>query len=368
VYFLLLIFSFSVHAQFKPQVVNSGATSSVSPAPAAASPSVDPATKAAPALPQGMNPAAQQGQQPPKAGGGSPSPQDISKPPGSQGPFSNGAGPTGTNWYSGDQSTGATPGTFDMNGSGMCGDGQDMWKAVGNVMQKGVLPPNQSYNINAPNWAKISPAGDSCNFGPGKASMCTSATAAAFCQHISDLTAKGLRLTPQQIEFLNGPQVKALINGNTFSMAYLYQYLGGASLHGSGGNIQSVLAQAKTGDVLKIDRTNKTGHSTIFKEVKGNQVCYWSSNTATRGTGVQCENISSLTNAVISRFPSDLGAIPGRIDQMRSSIAGINASQANAMKAGQVKWAAKLECTNPPSLQKQANNESSTTTPPPANR
>lgn len=270
--------------------------------------------------------------------------------------YENGAGPTGNNWGSGDQSTGATPGgDFSMEGAGLCGPGQDLWTAAGNVMKNNVIPQGQGYDMGATGWAKLSqPGGRDCSFGPGKQSMCTSATAAAFCQHFADLTnSHGLKLTDSQIAFLNGSQVRAAINGNTYSVALLFQHLGGASLEGTAakGNIQNVLSQAKTGDVLRIDRNNGTGHSTIFQGIRGDKFCYWTSNRGTNGVGTQCENISSLTTAVVSRFPSDLSQIPGRIDQMRSSLGSLTIGKANATKASEVKWAQTLECIQPPSLQ-----------------
>lgn len=270
-----------------------------------------------------------------------------------QHPGVNGAGPTGSNWSTGvpsgaPGSTGARGMPFDLNGSGQCGAGQDLWRAAGAVMNEGVIPPGQGYNINAPNWPKMvgtAPNQLRCEFSPGKTSMCTSATAAAICQHFADLSNSGkIQLSQSQVNFLNGPQVRAAINGNTFSVAYLFQHLGGSSLHGKGQNIRSVLAQAKTGDVLRLDRTNGTGHSTIFKEIKGDQFCYWTSNTGTNGVGVQCENLSSLTQVVVSRFPSNLSSLPGKLDHAAREVASLNSSRANAMQASSVNWASGLEC------------------------
>jgi hypothetical protein len=288
----------------------------------------------------------QQQQQQPAQGGPNPLQQILQQ-------FTNGAGPTGNNWDSGTPSgssgsTGARGIPFDMVGAGQCGTGQDLWSAAKAVMDEGVIPSNQGYNINAPNWPKLTGTAPNqlrCDFSPGKQSMCTSATAAAICQHFASLSNSGkMQLTASQVAFLNGPQVKAAINGNTFSVAYLFQYLGGSSLHGKGGNIRETLAQAKTGDVLRIDRNNGTGHSTIFKEIRGDQFCYWTSNTGTNGVGVQCENISALTQVVVSRFPADVAAVPARIDQMASSLRGLNTTAANGMQASSIRWASALDC------------------------
>lgn len=123
-----------------------------------------------------------------------PSAPQSQQPPAPQ--YSTGAGPTGTNYdTSGGTSSGATIGTFDMNASGLCGPAQDMWRAAANVMHKGTISPGKGYDIDSANWPKLSAAGDSCNFGgSSKTSMCTSATAAAFCEHISSLMSQGLRL------------------------------------------------------------------------------------------------------------------------------------------------------------------------------
>jgi hypothetical protein len=373
----LIIFSialFSIQTQAKlgeyaPQVL----------VPAGQTPAGAPLGKPGPAAVQGTSSA---GSQTPTSNSNSPSqaspqassPQAPKGPaensPGAKAPFSNGAGPTGTNYNSGDQSTGATRGgEWNSEGANQCGEGQNMWRAVGNVLKNNVLPPGQGYHINAPNWAKLDASGTACNFGPGKLSMCTSATAAAFCQHFADLVNMGqLRLTPDQINFLNGPQVKAAINGNTYSMALLFQQLGGSSMDGSGANIENVLKQAKTGDVLKIDRNNKTGHSTIFQKLSadGKQFCYWTSNTGTNGAGIQCENISALSRAVVSRFPSDLGNIPGRIDKMRTTppMSNLTAAQANAATANGIQFAQTLKCDQPASLT-QAQNEATAAKPAP---
>lgn len=270
--------------------------------------------------------------------------------------FKNGAGPTGNNWSSGVDngkpgSTGARRGEFTSEGAGQCGPGQDLWEAAGKVMSAKVIPQNKNYDLMAPGWARIAGFGTSlsCEFGSGKVSMCTSATAAAICQHFADLAGTGsLTLTPQQIKFLNGPQVKAAVNGNTYSIAFLIQHLGGASIKGKGSDIFPVLSKAKIGDLLRIDRHNGTGHSTIFQKLEpsSNQFCYWSSNTLTEGTGVQCENISSLSEVVVSRFPADLGALPGKIDKATGpwGMGKLTARRANSMKESEVRWATSLEC------------------------
>jgi hypothetical protein len=345
---LILIFVSMAHAQMKPQVVKTQAQ--LPPAPVAGNPAAAPAPVAQTGRPVRYPVTVQQQpqQQPSQQaqGGQNPLQQMLQN-------FTNGAGPTGNNWNSGTPSgspgsTGARGIPFDMVGAGLCGQGQDIWSSAKAVMDEGVIPPNQGYNINAPNWPKLTGTAPNqlrCDFSPGKQSMCTSATAAAICQHFASLSNSGkMQLTAAQVAFLNGPQVKAAINGNTFSVAYLFQHLGGSSLHGKGANIREVLAQAKTGDVLRIDRTSGTGHSTIFKEIKGDQFCYWTSNTGTNGAGVQCENISSLSQVVVSRFPADVAAVPARIDQMVSGMHALNSTSANAMQASSIRWATALDC------------------------
>lgn len=270
--------------------------------------------------------------------------------------FKNGAGLTGNNWSTGvaagrPDSTGVRKGHFDLEGAGQCGEGQNLWEAAAAVMSKKVIPQNKGYDLLAPGWPRIVGSGDQvqCLFGAGKLSMCTSATAAAICQHFADMSNSGaLKLTPAQLQFLNGPQVKAAINGNSYSLAFLIQHLGGASIVGKGSKIYEILTQAKTGDLLRLDRKNETGHSTIFQKVvpSTNQVCYWSSNTLTDGTGVQCENISALATVVISRFPGDLETLPAKIDKMSGpwAMGNFSVRRANKMKESEVHWASKLDC------------------------
>jgi hypothetical protein len=257
--------------------------------------------------------------------------------------YHNGAGETGVKWDSGISSETKK---FDTDGEGLCGQGQDLWAAVSRVMSENVIPTHKGYNLGAVGWPKLTGGALKCDFAPGKQSMCTSATAAVLCQHFSDLMrAKAIQLTPEQIAFLNGIQVKAAINGNSFSVAKLIQHLGGQSIFsGQNGGVAAVLAQAQTGDILRIDRNNGTGHSTIFKELNGSQFCYWASNTATKGVGVQCEYLGAISQAVVSRFPSDLEDLGSRIDSMRKSLVGFTSAQANTLGPQSVSWAGTLDC------------------------
>jgi hypothetical protein len=217
-------------------------------------------------------------------------------------------------------------------------------------MSDNVIPPHKGYNLMAHGWPRIegSQSQISCDFGPHKQSMCTSATAAAFCQHFVDLIREDhVQLSPQQIRFLNGPQVRAALNGNTFSVAKLIQSLGGASIYSArSGGVRAVLEKAKTGDIVRFDRNNGTGHSAIYKDQDGIQFCYWTSNTRTGGVGVQCEFIGIVSEMVISRFPSDTENLGSHIDEAQKTLIGFSSNQANTLGPDAVSWAADLDCPN----------------------
>ena len=229
-----------------------------------------------------------------------------------------------------------------------------MYTSAISVMKDRIIPSGAGYNIGSANWPKISSDGGqaSVNFGGGnKTSMCTSATATAFLKHIADLVNSGqLKLNDKQLQFLNGSAVRNALNGDTNSVAVLYNYLGGKSMQADSiSSIRKVLSQAKKGDVLKIDRFNKTGHSTIFKGMRGNQFCYWTSNTATGGTGERCESISELQDVVVSRFPANLSDIPVGIDNMMKSgnLASLLRSSTTHVSNKNIQWASSLDCDSP---------------------
>lgn len=266
--------------------------------------------------------------------------------------YKNGAGETGVKWDSGTPTVKSPPQNFEAPDAGKCGIGQDLWGAARKVMSETVIPQHRGYNLMAPAWPHlVSSAGDGgsfhCEFGGNKQSMCTSATAAALCQHFSDLLrSKAITLTPAQIRFLNSSAVKAAVNGNTFSIAKLIQGLGGRSMFsGASGGVKAVLKQARTGDLLRFDRNNGTGHSTIFKDADDVQFCYWSSNTATMGVGVQCEYIGVISQVVVSRFPGDLNDFGAKVDNLQRTFAGFSASVANTMGTQGLSWASQLDCT-----------------------
>lgn len=212
-----------------------------------------------------------------------------------------------------------------------------VWNSVQSVMQEGIVPRGKGYNLGSPSWPTLVENGGklTVNFGPSKQSMCTSATAVAFMKHIADLQNAGaFKLTAQQIAYLNrswktgakadDQQVKNGLNGDTNSIAMLFQYLGGHSLEGyrkrgSNDQIIQVLKQAKRGDFMKIDRA-VGGHSTIFKEFKNGKVCYFSSNRSTGGVSdTRCEPVSALRDVVISRFPEDVCSLPEKLDNMMNN-------------------------------------------------
>jgi hypothetical protein len=277
--------------------------------------------------------------------------------------YTNGAGPTGVKWASGG-SPGSSADTkkFDSVGAGHCGEGQNIWAAVATVMSENVIPSRKGYDLMASAWPKMSGSQASlkCDFGPNKQSMCTSATAAALCQHFVNLVRENhIQLSAEQIRFLNGPAVKAAINGNTFSVAKLIQHLGGASLYSArSGGVRAVLDKAQTGDILRFDRSNGTGHSAIFKELTATQFCYWTSNTGTRGVGVQCEYLGAISQMVISRFPEDVENLGPRLDEMKTALLGFTSAQANVLGPESVTWASDLDC---PSGDKPADRQAALT-------
>jgi hypothetical protein len=257
--------------------------------------------------------------------------------------------------YDSEGSEGATIGDMSAPTAGQCGSAQNLWEAAGNVTKENVIPAGSGYNMGAPNWPKLVKSGErfEVDFGPGKQSMCTSATAAAFYQHLADLANRGeLQLDTRELNFLNTSRVAHnAFNGNTYSAALFYSYLGGRSIVGTrgAGDIRSKLEQAKPGDILKFDRVSGTGHSTVFKGIEGDKFCYWSSNTRTRGPGVQCESISSLVDVSISRFPADPDKIPERLDAMmnNNNLKSLLASGNGSIPAAKVGFVDELECKSP---------------------
>jgi hypothetical protein len=217
-----------------------------------------------------------------------------------------------------------------------------MWKSTLGVVNDQVIPAGRGYSMGAANTAKLSPSGQEVNFGPGQASHCSSATGTAFLKYIADLVKSGqLHLSSAQINFLNSQGVQEAFLGTTYSMAYLIQRMGGQSMWSKLSGINEVLRQAKPGDILKFDRTGGTGHSTVFQEVRGDKVCYWSSNKRTKGPGLQCEPISRLANVVVSRMPAAQD-IPGAIDKM---IASGGLKGAYKPDPADMKWAHSLDCS-----------------------
>jgi hypothetical protein len=74
------------------------------------------------------------------------------------------------------------------------------------------------------------------------------------------------------------------------------------------------------------------------------QFCYWTSNTATRGVGVQCEYIGKVSEMVISRFPGDMENLGTHLDEARTALMGFSSTQANSIGPDSVAWASDLDC------------------------
>lgn len=251
-------------------------------------------------------------------------------------------------------SSAMTPSSLPSGGA--CGPGLtsgSCWQAACSVSGEGIIPEGAGYDLGSAAWPKLNDGGKEVVF-PGRKSMCTSATATAFLKHISDLVNAGkLTLTPAQIGFLNGPTVHELLNGNTYSFALLNQYLGGQNVAATTPEqIRAKLAEAQAGDVLKFDRTSGTGHSTIFKEVRGDQFCYWSSQTSqTNGVGERCEPISKLKGLAISRLP-DASVLAQKIDEAMNSSElrqKLRRTDNGSIPLSAVNWNSHLTCdsTNP---------------------
>lgn len=238
-----------------------------------------------------------------------------------------------------------------------------MWSAAESVMKEGIIPPKSGYSLNARGWPELVKKDGklTVNFGPGKQSMCTSASATVFMKHIADLQNAGaFQLSDEQLAYLNrswrngskadDQQVKNALNGDTNSTAMLYQYLGGESVYGykngrSQAQILEALRQAKPGDSIKFDRA-VGGHSATFKQLSGDQFCYFTSNMNTGGVSdSRCEPISALRSIVVSRFPKDVCSLPGKIDAMMrdakiSSVLGYNERKGveNSIPPNWIRW------------------------------
>jgi hypothetical protein len=59
------------------------------------------------------------------------------------------------------------------------------------------------------------------------------------------------------------------------------------------------------GDFVLLNRSNRTGHMTVFSHFEGSgsnrQICYWSSNRGTNGMGMQCEQMSRMSSIHVGR-------------------------------------------------------------------
>lgn len=234
-----------------------------------------------------------------------------------------------------------------MEESSACGskDG-NMWTAAMEVTEKKVIPERGGYDIkNASGRPKLRTSGGKVvvEFSPGTASHCSSATYTAFAQYCADLINSGAIDNPSAlINYVNSPGIDSAFLGNTYSVAFINQQLGGYNMLGtkSKGNIADVLKQAKPGDILKFDRSNGTGHSTVFQKFDGTNVCFWSSNKGTSGPGIKCENVSNFVDCAVSRMPT-----PGALNANLKNGAP-NPSGAYGASSGSIKWNESMVCSN----------------------
>ena len=65
----------------------------------------------------------------------------------------------------------------------------------------------------------------------------------------------------------------------------------------------------QAGDITQIWRTNNSGHSVVFKgfldkdgDGKNDHICYWSSQTRTKGYGNVCEKLTSVDRLLVGHF------------------------------------------------------------------
>lgn len=160
-------------------------------------------------------------------------------------------------------------------------------------------------------WAKLGEDGSiSIN---NKRSHCTSATHAHFLKMMGELHKSGhIRLNEQSRQALNSSLFRDAWNSNGYGNGKLMELLGGQNF--------TDRASAKKGDFMKMDRSNGSGHTTIFSHFEGNKVCYWSSNSSTRGVGTKCESLSGKT-LTFSRI-TDLQGLQAGLNNLNNELNG----------------------------------------------
>lgn len=184
------------------------------------------------------------------------------------------------------------------------------WNAT-QFVSDNVIGRGNGYSMRrAPGWAKLNADG-SVYLKGSKSSHCTSATHAQFLTTIGELHKKGLiQLNEQSIAALNSNLFRDAWNSNGYANGKLMEILGGQSFTDK--------SLAKKGDFMKMDRSNGSGHTTIFSHFEGNKVCFWSSNGSTRGPGVKCESMSGKT-LTFSRI-NDLQGLQAGLDNLENEL------------------------------------------------
>ena len=210
-----------------------------------------------------------------------------------------------------------------------------MWTSAMTVEK--IIPPSSGYTLHQRvGWPTVSQKNNALVVTvPYKVSHCVTAVLTTYVKHLVDLSNAGhFKLTSEHIGLLNSWKFRNAFNSNGWTIAYVNQYLGGVTFTNP--------KLAKRGDVLKIDRSNGTGHIVIFDGLKNGEFCYWGSNANTNGVAKRCES-NSGKSLVFSRFTKDLNSIPKRLDHLAAAYAkdkyllGVIAKGGNAytpLKAG----------------------------------
>lgn len=180
---------------------------------------------------------------------------------------------------------------------------------VTRALETGEIGKSKGYSMQKVGWAKMGEDGSiSVSY---KTMHCTSATHAHFLKMMGELHKKGaIKLNSQSIAALNSARFRDAWNSNGYANGKLMEMLGGQNFKD--------IAQAKKGDFMKMDRSNGTGHTTIFSHMDGKKVCYWSANKGTRGLGVQCESMSGKT-LTFSRI-TDLQGLQAGLDNLGNDL------------------------------------------------
>jgi hypothetical protein len=242
-----------------------------------------------------------------------------------------------------------------------------MWKAAQSVAEEKIIPAGKGYQLAFKNWPKLSRHDGKLvvNYGSEKnqESNCTSATATALLKFLADLSNAGkITLTDDHLEFINSQSEKDAvflngINGDSFAPALLVEALGGTNITNPRADnlaeIKTALQMARPGDILTLDRKNRSGHRTIFSRLDGDRFCYWSSNTRTKGVGEQCESISNMTYVSVSRLPERTCRISDNLDRMmKDKLIHARLGKEIPIAPNWVSWSSRLERQRPAPLQR----------------